>query len=119
MTARAARTFASLALALTVALTTAPLALAQSPPTGAIVWDTFTGTGSLAAHVPDVRPSGAVWSVIGSGTPSVQNGVVATTGSGVIRAGLSAATGANGTVGVDVVTTGTGSRYGGLLLRVM
>lgn len=35
----------------------------ESAPPNAVVWDTFTDVSGtpLAAHVPDVAPSGAVW----------------------------------------------------------
>ena len=42
---------------------------AQSPPSGAIVWDTFSAPNGtlLPNHAPDIAPSGATWRKVGSG----------------------------------------------------
>jgi len=90
------------------------------PAANAVVWDTFTGTNGtgLGSHAPEVRPSGAIWSLrsTGTSTATLQNGRLAIAPGGAthqtwaINSGLS-----DVVVGIDF--TGT-VPIGGVVARV-
>src|SRR6185436_990422 len=70
---------------------------------GVLVSDTFTGTGLLTAHIPDVNLGGGTWTVTG-GTPipTLNGGVVGVSGgSGHLQATLESAA-SNVRVAVDL-----------------
>ena len=83
-----------------------------------IVTDTFTGTGTLTSHTPDLNVSGGPWSVTGgSPMPTLAGGLVGVTaGTGHLQATLQTGA-ADIRMGVDYrVGTGT-QRLAGLAFR--
>ena len=83
-----------------------------------IVMDTFTGTGTLTSHTPDLNVSGGPWSVTGgSPMPTLAGGLVGVTaGTGHLQATLQTGA-ADIRMGVDYrVGTGT-QRLAGLAFR--
>ncbi|HEY1306713.1 MAG TPA: M4 family metallopeptidase [Vicinamibacterales bacterium] len=90
-----------------------------APPIDVVVTDTFTGTGLLTAHAPDVNVLGGPWTVTG-GTPipALNAGVVGVTpGSGHVQATLETGV-PDIRMGADYVVGASGQSLAALVFRL-